>query len=114
LDFPDDHNTDNVPQGAAHRHLAYVIYTSGSTGKPKGVMVGHGNVLNFIAGMDARIPHDTGCTWLSVTSPSFDISVLELFWTLSRGFKVVLYAGDEARRIENRKSKIRQLIPSQL
>src|SRR5207245_7222771 len=49
---------------------------------------------------------DTGCTWLSVTSPSFDISVLELFWTLSRGFKVVLYAGDKARRIENRKSKI--------
>ena len=75
--------------------LAYVIYTSGSTGKPKGVMIEHRNVLNFFAGMDARIPSGDGKTWLAVTSPSFDISVLELFWTLSRGFKVVLYAPDE-------------------
>src|SRR5262249_48923165 len=36
-----------------------------------------------------------GGAWLAVTSTSFDISVLELFWTLSRGFKVVLYVGDE-------------------
>jgi natural product biosynthesis luciferase-like monooxygenase protein len=71
--------------------LAYVIYTSGSTGKPKGVMVEHRNVLNFFAGMDPRIGHDPPGTWLAVTSLSFDISVLELFWTLARGFTVVLY-----------------------
>jgi len=76
--------------------LAYVIYTSGSTGKPKGVMVEHRNALNFFAAMDARIPFSPGDTWLAVTSPSFDISVLELFWTLSRGFKVVVNRGDEA------------------
>jgi amino acid adenylation domain-containing protein len=58
-------------------------------------MIEHGNVLNFFAGMDARVPHQPGGTWLAVTSTSFDISVLELFWTLSRGFKVVLYPGDE-------------------
>ena len=29
-------------------------------------------------------------TWLAVTSLSFDISVLELLWTLTRGFKVVV------------------------
>jgi natural product biosynthesis luciferase-like monooxygenase protein len=71
--------------------LAYVIYTSGSTGKPKGVMVEHRNVLNFFTGMDARIGHEPPGVWLAVTSLSFDISVLELFWTLSRGFTVVLY-----------------------
>ncbi|MEW9918953.1 MupA/Atu3671 family FMN-dependent luciferase-like monooxygenase [Marimonas sp. MJW-29] len=76
--------------------LAYLIYTSGSTGTPKGVIVSHGNVANFFAGMDDRIDHDTGSVWLAVTSLSFDISVLELFWTLARGFKVVL-AGDESR-----------------
>lgn len=82
--------------GAGPEELAYVIYTSGSTGRPKGVMVTHRNVANFFAGMDARIPHDPPGTWLAVTSLSFDISVLELFWTLARGFKVVI-AGDDDR-----------------
>jgi natural product biosynthesis luciferase-like monooxygenase protein len=77
--------------------LAYVIYTSGSTGKPKGVMVEHRNVVNFFAGMDAVIPHAVGDVWLSVTSLSFDISVLELFWTLTRGLHVVIYQ-DRARQ----------------
>lgn len=71
---------------------AYVIYTSGSTGRPKGVVVTHRNVMNFFAGMDPRIPHDPSSRWLAVTSLSFDISVLELFWTLARGFTVVLYS----------------------
>ncbi|MEZ4644340.1 MAG: LLM class flavin-dependent oxidoreductase [Chloroflexota bacterium] len=83
---------ENVHSGVNPNNLAYVIYTSGSTGKPKGVMVQHRNAVNFFAGMDERIPHDPPGTWLAVTSLSFDISVLELFWTLSRGFKVILYA----------------------
>lgn len=70
--------------------LAYVIYTSGSTGKPKGVMVGHGNAINFFIGMDQRLGAEEPGTWLAVTSMSFDISVLELLWTLTRGFKVVI------------------------
>jgi natural product biosynthesis luciferase-like monooxygenase protein len=71
---------------------AYVIYTSGSTGKPKGVVVTHRNVMNFFAGMDGRIEHDEPGRWLAVTSLSFDISVLELCWTLARGFTVVLHS----------------------
>lgn len=71
--------------------LAYVIYTSGSTGKPKGVMVEHRQVVNFFAGMDQQLEPGPG-KWLAVTSISFDISVLELFWTLARGFTIVLYA----------------------
>jgi natural product biosynthesis luciferase-like monooxygenase protein len=72
--------------------LAYVIYTSGSTGRPKGVQVTHRNVANFFAGMDDRIGTrpEAQDVWLAVTSISFDISVLELFWTLGNGFKVVL------------------------
>jgi len=71
---------------------AYVIYTSGSTGKPKGVVVTHRNVANFFAGMDPRINHEAGSRWLAVTSLSFDISVLELCWTLARGITVVLHS----------------------
>ncbi|MEJ7929077.1 MupA/Atu3671 family FMN-dependent luciferase-like monooxygenase [Ramlibacter sp. AN1015] len=76
---------------------AYVIYTSGSTGKPKGVVVTHANVLNFFAGMDQRVPGEAGARWLAVTSLSFDISVLELLWTLSRGVTVVLHSAPPAR-----------------
>lgn len=82
-----------VETNAASHNLAYVIYTSGSTGKPKGVMLENRSVVNFFTGMDRAI----GCApgvWLAVTSFSFDISVLELLWTLTRGFKVVVH-GDE-------------------
>lgn len=75
--------------------LAYFIYTSGSTGAPKGVMVEHRNVVNFFAGMDAHI--EAPGTWLAVTSLSFDISVLELCWTLTRGFTVVLYTAEDRK-----------------
>lgn len=78
---------------ARPENLAYVIYTSGSTGKPKGVMVEHRNVLSFFSAMDALLGVDAG-VWLAVTSLSFDISVLELLWTLTRGYTVVLH-GDE-------------------
>jgi natural product biosynthesis luciferase-like monooxygenase protein len=84
------------PVVVTSKDLAYVIFTSGSTGRPKGVMVEHRNVVNFFTGMDQRIGPKPG-TWLAVTSISFDISVLELFWTLARGFKVVLQEeGDKA------------------
>ena len=87
---PTDDSDDAAPPHGAHAgSLAYVIFTSGSTGRPKGVMVEHGNVINFFAGMDARLGTRPG-VWLAVTSISFDISVLELFWTLCRGFKVVV------------------------
>lgn len=80
------------PAWPASEDLAYVIYTSGSTGRPKGVEVEHGNISHFFAGMDGVVPRgEPGDeTWLAVTSLSFDISVLELLWTLCRGFTVVV------------------------
>lgn len=81
--------------GARPENLAYMIYTSGSTGLPKGVMVEHRNVLNFFAGMDARL--EPNGVWLAVTSLSFDISVLELCWPLTRGYHVVVATEREVR-----------------
>jgi natural product biosynthesis luciferase-like monooxygenase protein len=88
----------NVDSGVRPSDIAYMIYTSGSTGRPKGVMVEHRNVANFFRGMDDRIRHDPPGVWLAVTSLSFDISVLELFYTLARGFKLVL-SSDENRAL---------------
>jgi natural product biosynthesis luciferase-like monooxygenase protein len=81
---------DNPDADLRPDHLAYVIYTSGSTGRPKGVMVSHRNVVNFFKGMDDRVGCGATDTLFAVTSISFDISVLELLWTLARGAKVVL------------------------
>jgi len=91
---------DNLEGGASPADLAYVIYTSGSTGRPKGVMIEHRNVVNFFLGMDERIGGDGPGTWLAVTSISFDISVLELFWTLTRGFHVVIQGDPERVRAQ--------------
>ncbi|MBV2359546.1 LLM class flavin-dependent oxidoreductase [Thalassococcus sp. CAU 1522] len=94
--------SDRRPDPVARSEdLAYLIYTSGSTGTPKGVMVEHRNVVNFYRGMDDVIPHEDGGTWLAVTSLSFDISVLELFWTTARGLTVVL-TSDEDRGLISR------------
>jgi amino acid adenylation domain-containing protein len=75
--------------------LAYLIYTSGSTGTPKGVMIEHRNLTNFCLAMDDLLGAAQPGVWLAVTSISFDISILELLWTLSRGYTVVIQSDEE-------------------
>ncbi|WP_171208265.1 MULTISPECIES: MupA/Atu3671 family FMN-dependent luciferase-like monooxygenase [unclassified Ruegeria] len=79
-----------LPDLGAENDLMNLIYTSGSTGRPKGVMIPHRTVLNFMAGMDDEVPLLAGSRLFGVTSVSFDISVLEIFWILSRGATLVL------------------------
>jgi natural product biosynthesis luciferase-like monooxygenase protein len=105
----DSGGTANPASTLTPENLAYVIYTSGSTGRPKGVMVEHRNVANFFTAMDACIPHQPPGTWLAVTSLSFDISVLELLWTLARGFKVVVQSGPEEYFAPAAKSEARPM-----
>jgi len=85
--------------GPEERDLAYVIYTSGSTGKPKGVMIEHRQLKNFALAMEPYLALDsereTPGRWLAVTSLNFDISVLELVVTLSRGMEVILHREEE-------------------
>jgi len=96
--FSQNNPTSNVTPN----NLAYTIYTSGSTGKPKGVMVEHGNVMNFFHGMNNVITEPHG-VWLAVTSISFDISVLEIFWTLGRGYELALFS--DAQRKSSKKTR---------
>jgi natural product biosynthesis luciferase-like monooxygenase protein len=104
--FDSKGNAQRPRQRATGRNLAYVIFTSGSTGRPKGVQIEHLSVANFFGGMDAVLGTTPG-VWLALTSISFDVSVLEIFWTLARGFTVVVQeevkgamraAGPRARR----------------
>jgi non-ribosomal peptide synthetase component F/thioesterase domain-containing protein/acyl carrier protein len=83
-------SSDSPDDVGCAANLAYVIYTSGSTGRPKGVMLTQRNVVNCFLGMDRVLHAPATGTWLAVTSIAFDISVIELFWTLTRGFTLVL------------------------
>ncbi|MEU8918629.1 amino acid adenylation domain-containing protein [Streptomyces nigrescens] len=74
---------------------AYVIFTSGSTGRPKGVEVTHGNLANLFTALDHAVELPADARWLAVTAATFDIAVVELLWTLSRGVPVVLGESSE-------------------
>ena len=75
--------------------LAYIIYTSGSTGVPKGVKVPHRGVVNLIESMskDPGIKEDDNL--LAVVTLSFDMSVYELFVTLSKGATLVVATSED-------------------
>ncbi|HEY2963825.1 MAG TPA: amino acid adenylation domain-containing protein [Pyrinomonadaceae bacterium] len=70
--------------------LAYLIYTSGSTGQPKGVAIEHGSATAFIHwASEVFSDHDLRNVLFS-TSICFDLSIFEMFVTLSRGGQIVL------------------------
>ncbi|MBB0242894.1 amino acid adenylation domain-containing protein [Streptomyces alkaliphilus] len=73
--------------GARPEDPAYCLYTSGSTGRPKGVLVPHRGPVNLVRGHLGRHPALRTLQW---TSPSFDVSVQEIFTTLAAGAALVL------------------------
>jgi len=86
---------------------AYIIFTSGTTGKPKGIELTHLNLANLLKGFDRSFGQKKQQTWLAQTSINFDISVLELIWTVSRGHKIVLQPSNPLKLLapENLESK---------
>ncbi|QFU89281.1 non-ribosomal peptide synthetase [Amycolatopsis sp. YIM 10] len=70
--------------------LAYLIFTSGSTGEPKGVLLDHIGRANMITDLNERFGIVPGDRMLVVSSPSFDMSVYDLFGTLAAGATAVL------------------------
>ncbi|MFA0960192.1 amino acid adenylation domain-containing protein [Roseivirga sp. BDSF3-8] len=75
----------NIAFSPSVNDIAYIIYTSGSTGNPKGVEVGHRSLLNFLLSMQKRPGIVAEDYLFSVTTQSFDISLLEFFTPLIAG-----------------------------
>ena len=85
---------DRAVCSATPENLAYVIYTSGSTGRPKGVEITHRAVLNHslvISQLYQLCPEDRV---LQFASPSFDVSIEEIFPSWLCGCTVVLRPED--------------------
>jgi len=79
---------ENPKADTAPDNLAYTIYTSGSTGQPKGVQVTHSAVVNYMIAAADRPGMAADDYLLSITTPSFDISVLEWLLPLTVGATV--------------------------
>ncbi len=83
-------SVDNLVSEIKPDNLAYVIYTSGSTGRPKGVAIEHRNTVALIDWARTFFTPEQLKGVLGSTSICFDLSVFELFVTLSCGGKVIL------------------------
>jgi amino acid adenylation domain-containing protein len=81
---------EDPPPRALPENLAYVVYTSGSTGKPKGVAIEHRCAVNVIHWARQALRPEELAGVLAAASLSWDISVFEIFGTLSLGGCLVL------------------------
>lgn len=81
------------PSSSSENDVAYILYTSGTTGTPKGVAVSHVSVACTVSALSAHygfIPSQSQSDrkptrWFQGAAPTFDISLFEIFWTLSTG-----------------------------
>ncbi|HEX2212680.1 MAG TPA: amino acid adenylation domain-containing protein, partial [Mycobacterium sp.] len=78
---------------------AYLIYTSGSTGLPKGVPVSHRPVAEYFVWFADEYEIDHTERLLQVASPSFDVSIGEIFGMLACGGRLVIPRPDGLRDI---------------
>jgi len=97
-DYPDSEPTELLrPLGPAN--TAYLIYTSGSTGLPKGVPVPHAPIAEYFVWFGDEYRVDETDRLLQVASPSFDVSIGEIFGTLICGARLVIPRPDGLRDI---------------
>ena len=75
---------------AGPESAAYVIYTSGTTGQPKGVVVLHRNVVHYAQSAAEVLGIGRSDRVLQFASLAFDVSVEEIFTTLTSGGTLVL------------------------
>lgn len=100
----DEYRCDNPTDTERVRPLrpentAYLIYTSGSTGLPKGVPVPHRPVAEYFVWFKGDYQVDASDRLLQVASPSFDVSIAEVFGTLACGARLVIHRPDGLRDI---------------
>ena len=79
---------------------AYCIYTSGSTGTPKGVVIEHHSLSNFVQTCGLREMESRGNALLCMSSISFDMSITEMFLTLSLGKTIYIAQEEEIHNLD--------------
>ena len=80
-------------------NTAYLIYTSGSTGQPKGVAVAQAPITEYFRWFGEEYQVGPEDRLLQVAPSSFDVSIGEIFGTLSQGARLVIPRPDGLRDI---------------
>lgn len=86
--------TAPLPIVSSH-HVAATTFTSGSTGLPKGIVVEHGSIATSCEAMATRFDIGPHTRILQFASYTFDASVGDVFYGLSRGACVCCPSEDE-------------------
>ncbi len=79
---------------------AYIIMTSGTTGLPKGVEITHKGAWNTINEVNKIINFRAEDKILGISAMDFDLSVYELFGTLSTGATLITIPDDKSKDTE--------------
>ncbi|MFF2012717.1 amino acid adenylation domain-containing protein [Streptomyces sp. NPDC058195] len=95
VDAPRGGLADAGPPPVRPADLAYIMYTSGSTGRPKGVEISHQALLKGVLATASVLDLGEDEVWLSVTSPSFDISLVEILVPLLTRGRLVIADNDQ-------------------
>lgn len=97
LDGYKTYNIDNLPVGNntndSKNKYRYIIFTSGSTGSPKGVQINKDNLDGFISWISHTYPFNSykDQVILNTASYSFDLSVMDYYYSLCNGHSIVAY-----------------------
>ncbi|KAJ1966568.1 hypothetical protein H4R35_006965, partial [Dimargaris xerosporica] len=86
-----------APITPAPPDLAWLIYTSGSTGQPKGVVTEHRAAANHFCEARTSLSIDEHTVTPTVLTPTFDVSVSQIWTTLSFGGTVLVTDRDFAQ-----------------
>lgn len=93
-----DNYTDEEPKvTVCGEDIAYILYTSGSTGKPKGVQIRHLNLINYLLSMKKEPGITAADKVLAVTTISFDIAGLDIYWPLISGAQLLVVNSETAK-----------------
>ncbi len=82
-------------------NIVYILYTSGTTGLPKGIPISEINYLTFLNGIKEKIDFNLSNIFLSSTSLTFDVSILETLIPLTNNQRVVVMEENQKIRPHN-------------